>query len=87
MAEQAETQDRGAEAAKLGALVFSNGRLLDRFAMSVDDARKQASLPRLLFEEAVTWAMETGWLRLRPRHIELTAAGIYVAKSYLDLPR
>jgi hypothetical protein len=87
MAGQTEELDRGADAAKLCALVFLNGRLLDRFAVRSRDAAQQAGMPGLRFEEIVTWAVVSGWMRRRPSHIELTAAGIYVAKSYLDLPR
>lgn len=87
MTGQAEKRDQGTDAAQLCALVFSNGKVLDRFAMTVEGALKRANWTRRRFEEAVAWAVVSGWVRRRQRHIELTAAGLYVAKSYLDLPR
>jgi hypothetical protein len=79
--------DRGAEAAKLCALVFSNGRVLGRFAMPVANAMTRASLLPSQFDEVIDWAVVSGWIRRRASHIELTAAGIYVAKAQLDVPR
>jgi hypothetical protein len=87
MIERAETPDQGADAARLCSLVFLNGKILDQFAMTVKDAINQARLPPVRFGEAIEWALVSGWIRRRATHIELTAAGLYVAKAYLDLPR
>jgi hypothetical protein len=87
MMEHRDKPDRGADAAKLCALVFLNGKTLARFSIPVELAIEQAGLPLRRFQEAFAWAISSGWIRRRPTHIELTAAGIYVAKAYLDLPR
>ena len=84
-----ETQKiyRGVDGANLCALVFSNGRTGRGCAMTVDDAVKKASLPKDRFKDAIDWSIASGWIRQRPGHMELTAAGIFVAKVQLDLER
>ena len=55
--------------------------------MTIDEALEQGSLSWHQFEKAFDQAMVNGWVRRRPTHVELTAAGIYVAKVYLNLAR
>ena len=81
-----EILDRGADAVKLCALVYTNGKNRDRIAMTVDDAVKQTGFVSHRLKEALVWAIVCGWMRLRAGHINLTAAGIYRAKIYLNLP-
>jgi hypothetical protein len=78
---------RGIDAVDLCAIVFLNGRAQGRFAMMAPELRKASAMPRRRLEDAVNWAIETGWLRRRFGSVELTAAGIYVAKAHLDLAR
>jgi hypothetical protein len=77
----------GADAAKLCALVYSNGKIRDRFAMTLQDAVRHTSFLPHQSKQVVAWAILNGWMRLRARRVELTAAGIYVATVYLDLPQ
>jgi len=89
MVTQAEstTVDRGADAVNLCAVVFLNGKSEGRFAMRELELPKASAMPTYRLEVAVKWAIESAWLRRRFRCVALTAAGIYVAKTHLDLPR
>jgi hypothetical protein len=74
-------------AAKLCAMVFLKGKVLGRFAMLLDDVPKAMGLPLAEIEAGTDWAVEHGWLHRGKNYVELLAAGIYVAKETLDLPR
>jgi hypothetical protein len=74
-------------AANLCAIVFLNGKSEGRFAMSERVLRKSSAMPMYRLEVAVTRAVESAWLRRRLGSVELTAAGVYVAKAHLDPPR
>jgi hypothetical protein len=75
------------DAVNLCAIVFLNGKSEGRFAMPELVLRKASAMPVYRLEVAVTRAIESAWLRSRLGSVELTAAGVYVAKAYLDLPR
>ncbi len=76
-----------AVAADLCAMVFSSRTAAGGFTMRLSDLSKAAALPPDQLEAATNWAADQAWLRCGPDHVELTAAGIYVAKVTLDLPR
>jgi hypothetical protein len=74
------------DTAKLCALVYSNGKIRDRYAMTVDDLVAQTGFEPLRFKEALAWGIGRSWISLTADYIQLTAAGIYAAKVYLNLP-
>ena len=81
-------KDRGADAARLCALIYQHGRVLGRFAITLRDARRKSDLLPTQLEVLLGWAIQSGWIRRWPSNtIELTAAGMFVAKDVLDLPR
>jgi hypothetical protein len=65
----------------------SNGKIRDRFAMTVDAVIKQTSFEPRRFKEVLAWGIRRSWISLSADYIQLTAAGIYAAKTYLNLPR
>jgi hypothetical protein len=83
----AEPAKYEASAAKLCAAVFLKGKILGRFAMLLDELPVATGLPRAEVQAVINLAIERAWLRLGYNYIELQAAGIYVAKEMLDLPR
>ena len=58
-----------------------------RFSMTWLELVKAVDLPWLRIEAAINWAVRRDWLRRGRDYLELKAAGIYVAKETLDLPR
>jgi len=74
-------------AVSLCAAVLLKGRTAGRFVMILDELRKASDLPRDQFDAALGIAAERSWMRIDVGHVELKAAGIYVAKEDLDLPR
>jgi hypothetical protein len=58
-----------------------------QFAMSIDELRHAMDLSERQAEVATMWAAEREWIRRRANQVELKAAGIYVAKVTLQLPR
>ena len=83
----AEPAKYEASAAKLCAAVFLKGKILGRFAMLLDELPVATGLPRAEVQAVINLAIERAWLRLGYNYSELQAAGIYVAKEMLDLPR
>jgi hypothetical protein len=55
-------------------------------ASSVDIAR-QVERAAAEVEQGIAQAVKIGWLIRRDDHVALTAAGIYIAKQALNLPR
>ena len=74
-------------AANVCAAVLSGGKHDGRFAMSIDELRLAMELTERQAEVATMWAAEREWLCRRANWVELKAAGIYVAKASLGLPR
>ena len=74
-------------AADLCVQLLLRGKEAGHFAMAADELMLASRLSQDLFEMVITWAAERDWLRARLPLIELKAAGIYVAKETLDLPR
>jgi len=73
-------------AARLCALVFSNGKTAGRVVMGVEELTRASDLQRSLLEAAVAWAAERDWLWIRLGYVELKAAGIHVAKASMGYP-
>jgi hypothetical protein len=69
------------------AAVLSGGKHKGRFAMSINELRRAMDLSERQVEVATMWAAEREWVRRRANQVELKAAGIYVAKATLQLPR
>ncbi len=76
-----------ATAARLCAKVFSNGKSNGRFSIPISNLRKVADLGRGEFQSILACAIRNRWLHVRGSRVELRAAGIYVAKEALHLPR
>lgn len=74
-------------AAQLCARVLANGKSKGRFSMSMSSLRKASGLSRAELQSVFAFALRNKWLRLRTQGVELTAAGIFVAKDVLHLPR
>jgi hypothetical protein len=56
-------------------------------AVSQPDIARQTDHRPSEVEQGIAQALQLGWLVRRDDHVALTAAGIYVAKEALDLPR
>ena len=84
MVKQAESRT---DAVNLCAVVFLNGKSESGFAMRELELPKASAMPTYRLDVAVNWAIESAWLRRRFHCIELTAAGVYMAKTRLGLPR
>ena len=74
-------------AANICALIVLRQEAPGRFAMPVDELSVVTNLSPPELEAAISWAVEHDWLSRGATHVELKAAGIYVAKEILDLPR
>ena len=85
--EELPEKDAATLAANVCAAVLSAGKHDGRFAMSIDQLRRAMDLSERQAEVATTWATEREWVRRRANQVELRAAGIYVAKATLQLPR
>lgn len=77
-----------AQAEKVCAMILAAGKTDGRFSMAVTALRRAAAGEVGDVSEAVAGAIRNKWMRRADGHrVELTAAGIYVAKNALDLPR
>lgn len=74
-------------AAELCATIFGRGSASGRFTIGLTELRRLTALPLDRLEAATAWATQHAWMRSDRDHVELSAAGIYVAKVTLDLPR
>jgi hypothetical protein len=74
-------------AANLCATVLSHGKHSHHFGMTLDALREAMALTQHQLKVVAAWAAEHDWIRWIADRIELKAAGIYVAKETLDLPR
>jgi hypothetical protein len=86
-AAQAKFQPTQADAANLCAGVFTNSRSDVRFSMSMHDLGTALRLDAHVVDMTLSLADERGWVRVVGNSVKLTAAGIYVAKETLALPR
>ena len=55
--------------------------------MTLDGLREVMALTEPQLKAAAAWAAEHDWIKWIANRIELKAAGIYVAKETLELPR
>ena len=77
-----------ARAEKVCAMILAAGKTDGRFSMAVTALRRAAAGELGDVSEAVAGAVRNKWMRRAGgNRVELTAAGIYVAKNALDLPR
>jgi hypothetical protein len=77
-----------ARAEKVCAMILAAGKTDGRFSMAVTTLRRAAAGDLGDVSEAVAGAVRNKWMRRAgANRVELTAAGIYVAKNALDLPR
>ena len=76
-----------AQAEKLCALIFLRDTDARHHAIELAEARKALNILPAELDLVVTWAEQSHWVRRLPHAIALRAAGIYVAKSFLDLSR
>jgi hypothetical protein len=74
-------------ASNLCATVLSRGKHDGQFGMTLDALRVAMALNEPQLKVVAAWAAERDWIRWIADRIELRAAGIYVAKERLDLPR
>jgi hypothetical protein len=87
IANSKDSQQPERVAANICAVIALRQEAPGRFAMPVDELSKATHLPPAELEAAIAWAVEHDWLSRGSTHVELKAAGIYVAKEILDLPR
>ncbi len=76
-----------AGAEKVCAILLANGKTNGRFSMPLSALRRAAAPELDDWGDAVACAIRNNWLRSAGDSVQLTAAGIYVAKNVLDLPR
>ncbi len=74
-------------AANLCAAVLCHGKHSHQFGMTLDALGEAMALTETQLKVVAAWAAERHWIRWIANRIELRAAGIYVAKETLDLPR
>ncbi len=74
-------------AAKLCAAVYLNGKVDGRFQMPRDYLRVKTGLSLQAIGIGLNLAELRDWVGLNRQGVALKAAGIYVAKAVLDLPR
>ena len=72
---------------KLCALVYRQGKTDGRFEMRLDQLRKKSGWTKRGLDTALIAAERRDWIRRSRSRVALKAAGIYVAKSVLGLPR
>ena len=68
------------------AIAYKDGRTGSVYAAALDVLPARLNLPLRTIDKALTLAENSGWLRRRDGRIELTAAGLYIAKLSLNLP-
>jgi hypothetical protein len=72
-------------AVNLCAVVLIKGNR--RFVIALDELMNGSGLDQNLFSAAMDFAVEHYWLRRGMNFVQLRAAGIFLAKEALDLPR
>jgi hypothetical protein len=68
-------------------MVYRQGKVAGRFEMQLDELRKALAWRKEVIDTALLLAERHDWLRRDRLRIALRAAGIYVAKGILGLPR
>jgi hypothetical protein len=84
---QTDSTDPEVMASQVCALVYGNGKMGGRFLMTLDDLRMKSQLTPADMEAGLSFAERLDWVRQSHSGVVLKAAGIFVAKRVLDLPR
>jgi len=85
--ETAETHAQEMLAADLCAMVYQSGKVAGHFEMPLDRLHQQSKRTPGVTETALILAERRDWIRRGGSGVTLKAAGIYVAKGALGLPR
>jgi hypothetical protein len=67
--------------------IFLVGRKEGGFACARSSLPNLSGVGKGAFTRALEWGADARWLRLDGEKVRLTAAGIFIAKRGLDLPR
>jgi hypothetical protein len=73
-------------AEQICATAYTDGKTGGVFSASVDVLARRLDVSQSILDEGVATGIGAGWLRQRGGQVELTAAGIYIAKLALKLP-
>jgi hypothetical protein len=68
------------------ATAYTDGKTDGVYAAALDVLAQRLQISRQALDKALAAGIGRGWLRLGTGQIELTAAGIYIAKLALKLP-
>lgn len=68
------------------AIAYSDGRIGGVYVAALDVIARRLNLPQQTIDAALDTGESCGWLRRGDGQIELTAAGLYIAKVMLKLP-
>jgi len=68
-------------------LLFERGKTDGRYAIEAEEVPAAMGIDRTDLQGALQLGLERAWLEYAGMMLALRAAGIYVAKSALDLPR
>lgn len=68
------------------AIAYRDGRTGGVYAAAFDVLPRRLNLPQQKIDAALVAGENCGWLRRRDGQVELTAAGLYMAKLVLKLP-
>jgi hypothetical protein len=71
----------------LCAHIFRRGKTAGRYAISIEELRQATGLHRSDLQHALDLAADRAWIEYVGLLLALRAAGIYAAKTALDLPR
>jgi hypothetical protein len=68
------------------ATAYTDGKTGGIYAAALDVLAQRLQISQLTLNEALAAGIACGWLRQGAGRIELTAAGVYIAKLALKLP-
>lgn len=68
------------------AIAYKDGRTDGVYGAALSILSQRLSLPQRTIDEALLAGENAGWLRRGDGQVELTAAGLYMAKLVLKLP-
>ena len=74
------------DAVSICVITYSDGKTGGVYAALLNVLPTRLNLPRKTIEKALLAGENCGWLRRRDGRVELTAAGLYMAKMTLNLP-
>jgi hypothetical protein len=80
-------QEPEGTAAELCAVVYLNGKVDGHFQMSLDHLHSKCGLSLTAIDAGLAMGEQRDWVRRSRSAVALKAAGIYVAKGLLALPR